>query len=352
LNRLGLDGDQITTLCKYSKLSDAIGQHFFGFLSQSKSIFVSMERNMTPQDNTKAERVRQVNGLEFFANQLVEGFITGLHKSPYHGFSVEFAEHRLYNPGQSTRHIDWKVFARTDRLFTKQYEEETNLRCLIVLDGSSSMFYPVPQAGKFRFSVHAASALAYLLHRQRDAVGLCLFDDSVREITPVKGTRSNLDKIYSLLERELAAKDAHRDKQTAVAPVLHEIAEKIHKRSLVIIFTDMFDSGENLNEVFKALQHLKHNKHEILVFHVSDHATELSFDFEDRPHLFVDLESGDKIALNPAEIKAKYMASQQAFHADLQMKCHQLKIDLVQANTQTDYKTVLQSYLIKRSKMG
>jgi uncharacterized protein (DUF58 family) len=307
---------------------------------------------MTTANNPTAENLRQVNGLEFFANQMVEGFITGMHKSPYHGFSVEFAEHRLYNPGQSTRHIDWKVFARTDKLFTKQYEEETNLRCLIVLDGSSSMFYPVEQAGKFRFSVYAASALAHLLHRQRDAVGLCLFDDSIREMTPVKGTRSNLDKIYTLLEHQLTAKDTHRNKKTTVAPVLHEIAEKIHKRSLVVIFSDMFDSNENLGEIFKALQHLKHNKHEILVFHVSDHDTELSFNFEDRPHLFIDLESGDEVTLNPAEIKAKYTASLQAFHADLQMKCHQLKIDLVQANTQTDYKTVLQSYLIKRAKMS
>jgi uncharacterized protein (DUF58 family) len=310
-----------------------------------------MGANMAQPHIHSGENLRQVNGLEFFANQLVEGFITGLHKSPYHGFSVEFAEHRLYNPGQSTRHIDWKVFARTDRLYTKEYEEETNLRCLIVLDASSSMFYPVADSGKFRFSVYAASALSYLLYRQRDAVGLCLFDDSVREMTPVKSTRSNLDKIYTLLEKNLSEK-FNRNNKTSVAPVLHEIAEKIHKRSLVIIFSDMFDSSENLNEIFKALQHLKHNKHEILLFHVSDHDTELEFDFDERPHEFIDLESGDKIRLNPAEIKSKYIESLKSFHADLMMKCHQLKIDLVQANSKTDYKTVLQSYLIKRSKMG
>jgi len=302
--------------------------------------------NITARENTK-----QVSGLEFFANQLVEGFITGLHKSPYHGFSVEFAEHRLYNQGQSTRHIDWKVYARTDRLYTKQYEEETNLRCLIVLDSSSSMFYPVQDSGKFRFSVYSASALAHLLYRQRDAVGLCLFDDHVCELTQVKSTRSNLDKIYTILEHNLSLKQ-HRNKKTSVAPVLHEIAEKIHKRSLVIIFSDMFDSQEDLNEIFKALQHLKHNKHEILLFHVSDHETELDFNFEDRPHEFIDLESGDKIRLNPAEIKSKYVAGQKNFHTDLSMKCHQLKIDIVQANSKMDYKTVLQSYLIKRAKMG
>jgi uncharacterized protein (DUF58 family) len=300
---------------------------------------------------TKGENLRQVNGLEFFANQLVEGFITGLHKSPYHGFSVEFAEHRLYNHGQSTRHIDWKVFARTDRLYTKQYEEETNLRCLIVIDSSPSMFYPVDNYGKFRFSVHAASALAYLLHRQRDAVGLCLFDDQIREMTQVKSARSNLDKIYTLLENTLVNKK-EKSKKTSVAPVLHEIAEKIHRRSLVVIFSDMFDSSEDLDEIFKALQHLKHNKHEILLFHVSDHSTELDFNFEDRPYEFEDLESGEKIKLNPAEIKPKYEASLKAFHADLMMKCHQLKIDLVQANSKMDYQGVLQAYLIKRAKIG
>jgi uncharacterized protein (DUF58 family) len=306
---------------------------------------------MAHSNINKSENLRQVNGLEFFANQLVEGFITGLHKSPYHGFSVEFAEHRLYNHGQSTRHIDWKVFARTDRLYTKQYEEETNLRCLIVLDSSSSMFYPVENSGKYRFSVYSASALAYLLHRQRDAVGLCLFDDHIREMTQVKSTRSNLDKIYTLLEKNLSARQ-NRNHKTSVAPVLHEIAEKIHRRSLVVIFSDMFDSNEDLGEIFKALQHLKHNKHEILLFHVSDHDTELEFSFEDRPHEFIDLESGDKIRLNPAEIKPKYKASLKAFHDDLMMKCHQLKIDLVQANSRTDYKDVLQAYLIKRSKMN
>lgn len=306
---------------------------------------------MNDQKIPKSENLRQVNGLEFFANQLVEGFITGLHKSPYHGFSVEFAEHRLYNHGQSTRHIDWKVFARTDRLYTKVYEEETNLRCLIVLDSSSSMFYPVRDSGKFRFSVYCASALAYLMHRQRDAVGLCLFDSEIREITQVKSTRSNLDKIYTLLEKNLSGKE-NRNKRTSVAPVLHEIAEKIHRRSLVVIFSDMFDSSEDLHEIFKALQHLKHNKHEILVFHVSDHDTEFEFQFEDTPHEFIDLETGDKILLNPSEIKPKYKASLKAFHDDLIMKCHQLKIDLVQANSKMDYQSVLQSYLIKRSKMG
>lgn len=299
----------------------------------------------------KFDDIRRTASLELLAKQLVEGFITGLHKSPYHGFSVEFAEHRLYNEGQSTRHIDWKVFARTDRLYTKQYEEETNLRCLIVLDGSSSMYYPTDTRAKLKFSIYCASALAYLLHKQRDAVGLCLFSDKIDELTPIKSTASHLDKLFRLLERTIESESLAR-KTTRVADVLHEVAEKTHKRSLIIIFSDMFDSGQqDQEEVFKSLQHLKHNKHEVLLFHVSDHETELDFNFEERPYEFVDLESGDKLKLNPAEIRIRYTASLESFYQNLKMKCNQLKIDFISANSQTDYFTVLQSYLIKRSKM-
>ena len=281
---------------------------------------------------------------------MVEGFITGLHKSPYHGFSVEFAEHRLYNEGQSTRHIDWKVFARTDRLYTKQYEEETNLRCLIVLDASSSMFYPQDSLAKLKFSIYSASALSYLLHKQRDAVGLCLFSNKIDEFTQIKSTASHLDKLFTLLEKTIESGNPSR-KTTRVSEVLHEVAEKIHKRSLVIIFSDMFDGAEDPEDVFKSLQHLKHNKHEVLLFHVSDHETELDFNFEERPYEFVDLENGETVRLNPAEIKNRYTTSLGEFHKNLKLKCNQLKIDFISANTRTDYFSVLQAYLIKRSKM-
>lgn len=300
--------------------------------------------------NVNFDEIRKSGNLELLARQLVEGFITGLHKSPYHGFSVEFAEHRLYNEGQSTRHIDWKVFARTDRLYTKQYEEETNLRCLIAIDCSSSMYYPADTLAKLRFSIYSASALAFLLHKQRDAVGLCLFADKVIEYTPIKSTPSHLDKLYTLLENtiELGSRTKH---VTKVADVLHEVAEKTHKRSLVIIFSDMFDSADNVDNIFKSLQHLKHNKHEVLLFHVSDHETELAFNFDERPHEFIDLENGERLKLNPAEIRERYTKQLENFHAELRMKCNQLKIDFISANSRTDYFTVLQSYLIKRSKM-
>lgn len=296
------------------------------------------------------EEIKQSGSLELLAKQLVEGFITGLHKSPYHGFSVEFAEHRLYNEGQSTRHIDWKVFARTDRLYTKQYEEETNLRCLLIIDCSPSMYYPKDTLGKLKFSIYSTSALAYLLHRQRDAVGLCLFSDKIEEYTQMKSTASHLDKIFHLMERKIE-QGVPALKSTRVANVLNEVAEKTHRRSLVVIFSDMFDGGEDPNELFKALQHLKHNKHEVLLFHVSDHETELSFNFEERPYEFIDLESGERLKLNPTEIKSKFEEQARLFHEELRMKCNQLKIDFISANSKTDYFQVLQAYLIKRGKM-
>lgn len=298
----------------------------------------------------RIHQIQQSTSLELLARQLVDGFITGLHKSPYHGFSVEFAEHRLYNEGQSTRHIDWKVFARTDRLFTKQYEEETNLRCLLAIDCSSSMCYPQKTKGKLTFSIYAAAALAYLLNKQRDAVGVTLFSNNIEEFTPIKSSSTHLQKIFGLLNQKLI-QPSIPNKKTQVAATLHEIAEQINKRSLVIIFSDMFDHHQNLDEVFKALQHLKHNKHEVLLFHVTDHATELEFNFEDRPYEFVDLETGDKIRLNPSEIKKQFQEKLATLHQSIRYKCNQLKIDFIAANAADDFNTVLQAYLIKRSKM-
>ncbi|MBX2966146.1 MAG: DUF58 domain-containing protein [Cyclobacteriaceae bacterium] len=294
--------------------------------------------------------IRPSANLELLARQLVEGFITGLHKSPYHGFSVEFAEHRLYNEGESTRHIDWKAYARTDRLFTKQYEEETNLRCLIAIDTSPSMFYPAETFAKIRFSVVAASALAYMLNMQRDAVGLCLFSDTIETLTPIKSTPSHLDKILIQLNGPLNQKPGKQS--TNVARVLHEVAEKIHKRSLVILFSDMFDGDQhNTGEIFKALQHLKHNKHEVIVFHVLDYETELAFTFDDRPIEFVDLESNQKLKLNPADVRETYQQEANRFYEELKMRCHQYKIDFVKADVREDVNNILQTYLIKRAKM-
>jgi uncharacterized protein (DUF58 family) len=298
--------------------------------------------------------VRQSNNLEFIARQLVEGFITGLHKSPYHGFSVEFAEHRLYNEGESTRHIDWRVYARTDRLYSKRFEEETNMRCLIAIDRSASMYYPPDSKSKILFSTYAAAALAYMLQKQRDAVGLCLFSDQVELLTHVKSTPTHLNTLMTTLEHLLREESDAKSKEktsTRISNVLHEVAEKIHKRSLVIIFSDMFDSAEDPDNLYKALQHLKHNKHEVIVFHVLDKATELAFDFEDRPYEFVDLETRERIRLNPHDIREQYQQTVAAFHQQVKLKCNQYKIDYIEADVNEDFTNILQTYLIKRAKM-
>lgn len=294
-------------------------------------------------------KVREFASLELLARQMVEGFITGLHKSPYHGFSVEFAEHRLYNSGESTRHIDWKVFAKTDKLFTKRFEEETNLRCHLIIDNSSSMHYPLQNKGKITFSVMAAAAITYLLHKQRDAVGLSTFSEGIELQTEVKSTPSHVHQLFLLLNDLL--KNENKLKKTSVDKVLHEIADKIRKRSLVIIFSDMFANQEDKDKIFSALQHLKHNKHEVLLFHVSDHKTELNFDFEERPYEFIDMESGDKIKLQPSQIKEYYTKEVKEYYTDLKLRCGQYKIDFIQADINQPFDEILTAYLIKRAKM-
>ena len=293
--------------------------------------------------------IREYGNLEFLAKQLVEGFITGLHKSPYHGFSVEFAEHRLYNFGESTRHIDWKVFARTDKLFTKQYEEETNLRCQLVIDNSPSMHYPVQSKGKLTFSILAAASIATLLQKQRDAVGICTFSERIEENTPIRSARNHLNKLFIILEKLLQQKNVTRS--TNVANVLHEIAEKNHRRSLIIIFSDMFDDADNSSELFKALQHLKHNGHEVILFHVNDHLTEYNFTFEERPYEFIDLESGDKLKLKPSQVRDSYTSSIKKYYKELKLKCAQYKIDFIEADIGEDLNDILRAYMIKRAKL-
>jgi len=293
--------------------------------------------------------IHKYKNLELLARQLVEGFITGLHKSPYHGFSVEFAEHRLYNTGESTRHIDWKVFARTDKLFTKRYEEETNLRCQVVIDTSSSMHYPRGSENKINFSIVASAAIVYLLHKQRDAVGICTFSDKIEENTLIKSTSSHLHKLLLILNDLTQTENIK--KTTSVAEVLHEIAEKNHKRSLIIIFSDMFDKAGELNEIFDSLQHLKHKKHEVLIFHVTDRKTEFNFEFDERPYEFIDLENGQKLKVQPSQVKDTFEKRMKSYYHELKIRCGQLKIDLVEADINENYNNILYTYLVKRGKM-
>lgn len=295
-------------------------------------------------------KIKELSNLELLARQLVEGFITGLHKSPYHGFSVEFAEHRLYNTGESTKDIDWKVYARTDKLFSKRYEEETNLRCTILIDHSSSMYYPKENNGKITFSVMAAAAISFMLQRQRDAIGITTFSDQIENQTQVKSTHSHLHKLLILLEQLLHSAPAVK-KKTSIPEVLHQIANKIHKRSLVIIFSDMFDNREQVQELINGLHHLKYNNHEVLLFHVVDKKTEVSFDFEDRPYHFIDLETREELKLNPSQIREHYTGKVSAYFQDLAVKCGQLKIDFITADIHDDFDKILYAYLIKRGKM-
>lgn len=299
--------------------------------------------------------IRSFENLELLARQLVDGFITGLHQSPYHGFSVEFSEHRLYNPGESTRHLDWKVFARTDKLFVKRYEEETNLRAHLLLDVSPSMYYPAPDFGKLRFSILAAAALTTLMQRQRDAVGLVTFARQVELQTPVRSTSTHrhtvLLALQQLLERPAPTAGARPATTTDVAGVLHTIAQQIPKRSLVLVFSDMLGRGAQEQEAaLAALQHLRHQHHEVLLFHVLDRATESDFNFQDRPYIFEDVETGQEIRLQPAQVREQYRAAMRQFEADLALRCGQLKIDFVPVDVREPFDKVLYAYLVKRGK--
>lgn len=295
--------------------------------------------------------------LEFLAHQVVEGFITGLHKSPFHGFSVEFAEHRLYNSGESTRHIDWKLFARSEKMFVKRYEEETNLRCQLVIDHSSSMYFPYSDKfdlfhpNKILFSVYAAASLMELMLHQRDAVGLSLFDEKLNLHSAVRSNKMHQRHLLHLLENLLENGKGLEAKTTAAAAALHQVAERTHKRSLVLIFSDMMDNPAQAEELFPALRHLKYNKHEVVLFHVVDRKIEEDLELENRPYRFIDMENKSVIKLNPVEVQAAYRKAVAARKAELKMRCGQYKIDYVEADIHKGFNQVLTEYLIKRSKL-
>lgn len=295
--------------------------------------------------------LKKIGHFEFLAKKAVEGFITGLHKSPYHGFSVEFSEHKQYNTGDSSRFIDWKVFGKTDKLYIKKFEEETNLRCRILVDISSSMYYPVANNGKISFSAMASASLAYLLQKQRDAVGVSFFDSAIGFQSQIKSTSAHIRMLFAELEKIISQKEQSKDKQSHVADALHSIAETIHKRSLVVIFSDMMDNSEHQDQLFNALQHLKHNKNEILIFHVFDKNTELDFDFGNRPTEFIDLETGEKLKLEPDDIRDSFKQKAIERAQEVKLRCAQFKIDYVRADINEGVEKVLEAYLVKRSKM-
>lgn len=304
-------------------------------------------------DNILVKKLSELNNLELLANQVVEGFITGMHKSPFHGFSVEFAEHRLYNTGESTRHIDWKLFAKTKKLFIKRYEEETNLRCHIVIDNSASMHFPevknpsLQNLSKITFSTLASAALMEILKRQRDAVGLSIYSEIDEYYAPSKGGERHRRMLLAKLDILLKGKSKAA---TNTYSALHDISEKIHRRSLIFLFTDMFQPNQNEKSLFEALRHLKHNKHEVVLFHTYDGKLELNFEFDNSPKKFVDVETGEQINLYASSVKKQYQMEVMNYFNELKLKCMQYKIDYVPVDIHKGFNQILISYLTSRKK--
>lgn len=296
----------------------------------------------------------EIKNLDILAKSVVEGFITGMHKSPFHGFSVEFSEHKLYNKGESTRHIDWKLYAKTEKLYTKKYEEETNLRCHIIVDNSASMHYPIVKKqtldslNKVGFSAVAAASLMEILKRQRDAVGLSIYSDSYEYYAPEKGSERHRKMLLHQLEQLLVSSST---KTTETYKYLHEIAEKIHRRSLIFLFTDMFQTTKENEALFEALRHLKYNKHEVVLFHTFDGKTELNFNFDNAPKKFVDLETGEEINIYAENVRGKYKEIVENYFKDLKNKCLQYQIDYVPVDINAGFNDVLTKYLISRKKI-
>lgn len=304
---------------------------------------------------SQQEKISSFEHLELLANQVVEGFISGMHKSPFHGFSAEFAEHKVYNSGESTKHIDWKLFAKTDRLYTKRFEEETNLRCHLIIDNSSSMHYPKLKdnqpfyESKIGFSVLASAVLMNLLKKQRDAVGLSIYSDTYEYYAPEKGSdrhqRMLLNKLENLLETPTATKT------TDTITFLHQIAEKIHRRSMIVLFTDMLQTKDD-NALFNALQHLKHDKHKVVLFHVIDDKTELHFDYDNAPRKFIDIENGEEVTLFAENVKEIYEENVQSYFKKLAQTCAQNKIKYVPVNVGADFEKILTTYLVEKQSFG
>jgi uncharacterized protein (DUF58 family) len=290
-----------------------------------------------------------IENLELIARQVVEGFIIGLHKSPFHGFSVEFAEHRLYNKGDNLKYVDWKVFGRNDKMFVKKFEEETNLRCCIAIDTSASMYFPEEGTSKLQYATVAAACLLHLLKQQLDAGALAFFNEDLYQLTQA---RSGLRHYRMLIaELEQVMRSSNSGKKTDAAAALHQLAERLHQRSLVVVFSDMPDTPGAEKDLLSALQHLRYNKHEVILFHVVDGKKELDFDFENRPYEFVDMESGDTLKLNPNDIKEEYLRRMREYRRNLENHCLQHRIDLVTCDMREPVEQVLYRYLLKRNKM-
>lgn len=300
------------------------------------------------------ELLNRLTPLEIKARQIVEGFISGLHKSPFFGFSVEFAEHRPYHPGDDLKHMDWKVYGKTERFFVKQYEEETNLRCYMLLDVSSSMqFRYFADWSKLRYAVHLGAAMAYMLHRQRDGCGLAAFDRGMGELLPAKSSYPHLLRLFKNLDEILDKYDTDTSdqRQTASADAIHQLAERIKKRSLVVILTDLFENVQKHNELVSALKHLRHNKHEVVLFHLLEKQSERDLDFPDGRFVFRDMETGSNMDVIPGQIRRDYQKRMEQYTRDFRITCSEANISYEEVNTQDPFDYALLAFLTKRRRL-
>ncbi len=290
--------------------------------------------------------------LTILANQIVEGFMAGIHKSPFHGYSAEFNEHRLYNKGESTKFIDWKLYAKTDKLYIKKYEDETNLRCHFILDCSSSMHYPnvsgfsLDKLSKYTFSSLSILSIINLLQKQNDAFGLSQFSEGIDFNVSEKTSYKQLQLITAQLEKYFNLRTT--PKKTDTLTSLHYIAENLKRRSLVFLFSDMFQSETDQEAVFEALKHLKYNKHQVILFHTTDFEKEIDFEFSEVPRRFIDVETQEKIDIYPEFAKENYTKLAKRFKDELKNKCRQYKIKYVNADINKGFEKVLLTYLLEK----
>lgn len=293
--------------------------------------------------------VSKYGGIDFFAKQSVEGFIIGLHKSPFQGFSVEFSEHKPYSTGESTKDIDWKIFARTDKLYKKVYEEETNLRCYIILDTSSSMNYPIgSELNKLSYASYCTAAITSVLQSQRDATSLITFNEKIDLFTKAKSSSLHSNFIFENLKELIQSPNIN--KKSNITETIHQVAQQIPKRSLVIVLSDMLYSHSNNKDFFNSLLHLKHQGHETVLFQVVDKKTEYNFDFDNKPVKFIDLETGHDLKLKPKEIKTQVEENLKDRLHQFEVLCKKYKTDLVEVDINKGFDQVLLPYLLKRNK--
>ena len=286
------------------------------------------------------ELIAKIDKFKLKARLIVEGFMIGLHKSPYHGFSVEFSDHRQYNPGDSIKDVDWKVYGKTNRYYIRRYEEETNLKSYILIDHSKSMGYSSRKTTKLEYAKSLASSLSYLMIDQQDASGLLSFTDRITSYIPPRAVKSYLNIILTEIYN-LQAED-----KTRTAQVLHHLAERIHKRGLIILISDLIDEPD---EILSGLQHFRHKKNEVIVFHIQD-KQEYQFDFQHETE-FIDSETGEKLTVNPWQIKKDYLEEYNRNIEYLKKKCFEARIEYNPITTETAYDQILLQYLLKRARL-